>query len=335
MSARAKQNRRNQARRRQLLSVSNSCSYCGRILTFRGSTIDHIIARCWGGQDDDENTCLACPRCNRFKDADPVHLLASPIHRGGNLKYVFEVSVSVPFVLEKVMRDQKVRFRYDALEDAVGNEVLQHATEIRGVLERTSAGIVEIGRRLLAVRASLTPEQYKAWLIAEFQWNTACATTYEAVAQKFGNLPHIERFHPSALYMLCRTNIDPRAVKEALKRADRGDVVTRMVVAKLIRKFLPPPPPRPAIAVDPRPTIQARAAISAPPTVTSFRSLLRQFDVTQIPSDERAALANELLELAMQIRTGRMPDGSAVSRPHVAEELPSSHKGKRPELARA
>ena len=337
MSERGKINRRNQRTRRKLLAIDDSCAYCGRRLTFRTSTVDHVIARLWGGQDEPGNLALACKRCNRFKGCDPVECLACPARRGGRLRYVFEV-FQVPVSLsskEHVMPSQKVRFHYDSLNETVGNTVSEHATQIHQVIERTSAGIIEIGKRLLAVRAALTPEQYRAWLIAEFQWNMACATTYETIAAKFGDLRCGERFQPSALYALARPNIDPRVVKEAIRRAERGDTVTRAAVVKLIAKFLPPAPPRPQVAA-PRPRETAAAVFAGPVTLANFRSILRRVDVTEIAADERGALANELMELAMQLRTGRLPDGSLVGRAaHEDEESPAAARRTRRELQTA
>jgi hypothetical protein len=341
MSERGKQNVRNRRRRLELLAICARCSYCGRMLTFRKSTIDHIVARVWGGKEDPDNTCLACRACNRAKSCDPIQLFVSPRVPGARrLFYASQVRFQEK---GKTMSSQIVGFNYEVLDKNAGTEAREHAQQIRLSLERTSAAIVEIGRRLIAVRAALGDERYRAWLIAEFQWNTACALTYETVAQKFGELKCIDRFHPSALYSLSRTNTDERAVKEAIKHAEKGKTVTRDVAVQAIRKFLPAPPARPAIALQ-RPAETRRPAIAAesmPATpdklgLASFRAFIRQLDVTEIPAEDRAQLANELLELAMQLRTGRMQDGSPVARKPAAKDAKAERpRAARRELARA
>lgn len=49
--------------------ASGCCEYCrvGRGAQSLGFHVDHIIASSHGGDDNDENLCLACPDCNRFK----------------------------------------------------------------------------------------------------------------------------------------------------------------------------------------------------------------------------------------------------------------------------
>lgn len=44
------------------------CSYCGKEITQKESTIDHVIPRSKGGENSWENICLACKSCNCKKD---------------------------------------------------------------------------------------------------------------------------------------------------------------------------------------------------------------------------------------------------------------------------
>ena len=44
------------------------CHYCGTCLTYDTATIDHIIARENGGQNNDENLVMACRSCNSRKN---------------------------------------------------------------------------------------------------------------------------------------------------------------------------------------------------------------------------------------------------------------------------
>jgi hypothetical protein len=232
------------------------------------------------------------------------------------------------------MSNAKVSFNYEILEPEARQAAQEHASQIHATLERNAAGIVDVGRRLIAVRDALGPEKYKAWLIAEFQWNTGCAAAYETIAQKFGALSSIERFHPSALYVLARPKLEPRVEKEAIRRAEKGETITRATVVQLIRRFSPAPAAKPA-AVTTLAVTGRRAELApatGPITLRSFRSVIRRFDVTEVPAEERIALANELMELAMQLRTGRAADGSPAGRP---DGEPVARRRRDPELASA
>lgn len=45
------------------------CSYCGKQITQKESTIDHVIPKAQGGLNCWENICLACKPCNCKKDS--------------------------------------------------------------------------------------------------------------------------------------------------------------------------------------------------------------------------------------------------------------------------
>ncbi len=56
--------------------AGNCCEYCrvaeaGRLARFH---VDHIIAKKHNGVDDDENLCLACPKCNAYKSENVAAL---------------------------------------------------------------------------------------------------------------------------------------------------------------------------------------------------------------------------------------------------------------------
>jgi 5-methylcytosine-specific restriction endonuclease McrA len=48
----------------KLFLYADHCWYCGRTLTTRTATIDHIIPKSKGGKDDFGNLRLACASCN-------------------------------------------------------------------------------------------------------------------------------------------------------------------------------------------------------------------------------------------------------------------------------
>lgn len=58
------------AYKKHLWKLDPTCSYCGRELTKKEATIDHIWPRYKGGPNTAENFCLACEECNTAKGAD-------------------------------------------------------------------------------------------------------------------------------------------------------------------------------------------------------------------------------------------------------------------------
>lgn len=52
---------------------SGRCGYCGapQELTIASFELDHIVPVSAGGLTEDNNLCLACPACNRYKAARP------------------------------------------------------------------------------------------------------------------------------------------------------------------------------------------------------------------------------------------------------------------------
>ena len=50
--------------------AQNSCEYCQipqPLVPFRPFHVEHIVAKQHGGNDDPDNLCLACDRCNAYK----------------------------------------------------------------------------------------------------------------------------------------------------------------------------------------------------------------------------------------------------------------------------
>lgn len=57
------------ARRLQILRRDDfTCAYCGQ----PANSVDHVIPRVRGGNDDDDNLVAACGRCNSKKSSRPV-----------------------------------------------------------------------------------------------------------------------------------------------------------------------------------------------------------------------------------------------------------------------
>lgn len=54
-------------KRMEILKRDKCCVYCQKELTKLDSTIDHLIPKCKGGDDEMTNLALACRQCNEKK----------------------------------------------------------------------------------------------------------------------------------------------------------------------------------------------------------------------------------------------------------------------------
>lgn len=137
------------------------------------------------------------------------------------------------------MASQLVGFNYDCLEPEVRARAAENSARIRELVRGTTAAIVEIGKRLLEIHDALGKRYYQAWLRAEFGWSQCCASRFESVARRFADATCIDHFQSSALYLLSRNSTDRRAIQEAIRRAESGEIITRVVALRLIQKHLP------------------------------------------------------------------------------------------------
>jgi 5-methylcytosine-specific restriction endonuclease McrA len=58
--------------RQFVLTYPPECAYCLRILSWRGSTVDHVVPKSRGGTYQDSNLVLACQNCNSRKRSMPA-----------------------------------------------------------------------------------------------------------------------------------------------------------------------------------------------------------------------------------------------------------------------
>ena len=77
-------------------------------------------------------------------------------------------------------------FNYDQLESKDRSAIREHSAAIRDLLKRTTSNIIEVGHRLLQVRAKIGSYYFQRWLKAEFHWSIATASNYMRAADRFG-----------------------------------------------------------------------------------------------------------------------------------------------------
>ncbi len=216
----------------RLWLIDAHCAYCGIYLRFCHATIDHVMPRSAGGSNDPSNLVLACNACNQAKDDLHPSEVVCLLPVGAGCVPVYQLAEWKGSHMSKV-----TGFNYAALkDDALTNRLTTQAREIRGLLSRTGAIVVEIGMRLLEVRETLNARQFNAWVHAEFQWSQSMAVIYQQAARRFGTAKSLENFQPYAIYQLSRNTVPDEVVTEAVRLAASGTIVTGKRAKELLRK---------------------------------------------------------------------------------------------------
>ena len=133
---------------------------------------------------------------------------------------------------------QPTRFDYNALDD--GMRILKRTDEIKVLVKRTADDIIAIGERLLEVKALLPHGAFGDWLSAEFDWSQDTAGRLMNVASRFGDIPQIADFAPSALYLLASPSTPESARQEAVGLAQAGETITHTEAKAIVSAHLKP-----------------------------------------------------------------------------------------------
>lgn len=126
-------------------------------------------------------------------------------------------------------------FDYTAFDSETQIVVQQRTSEIKTLMRRTASGIIELGQKLIEVKARLGHGYFRDWLKSEFDWSVWTATKFMQVTERFRcvNFTHLD-IAPSALYELAAPSTPEVARSEAIKRALGGETITH-AKAKVIK----------------------------------------------------------------------------------------------------
>lgn len=128
-------------------------------------------------------------------------------------------------------------FDYAALDSETRIVVQQRTTEIKALMKRAASDIIEIGQKLIEVKARLGHGHFYGWLGSEFDWTPMTASRFMNVADKFksNNLLDLN-FAPSALYLLAAPSTPESIRVEAIERAEQGETITYSAARDLIEQ---------------------------------------------------------------------------------------------------
>lgn len=155
-----------------------------------------------------------------------VYLPAGPVQGKFTRRYVaLEIEVRQPSL-----------FDYASLQPETRATVQRYTVEIKALMKRAAQDIIEIGQRLIEVKAALGHGHFGAWLSAEFDWDVTSAWRFMNVATRFCNLQDLE-IAPSALYLLAAPSTPEAARQEAIERAEAGEEITYSAAREIVAEF--------------------------------------------------------------------------------------------------
>ncbi len=110
-------------------------------------------------------------------------------------------------------------------------------------MKRAAQDIIDIGQKLIEVKARLGHGHFGGWLEAEFAWSNDTAKRFMSVARQFEtrNL-HDLNIAPSALYLLAAPSTPEPARIEALERAEAGETITHAIAQDIKALYTHPWP---------------------------------------------------------------------------------------------
>lgn len=135
------------------------------------------------------------------------------------------------------------KFDYSELETDVRSLVERKTTEIRNRMGESNQRIVEIGERLISVKAALPHGAFGRWIEAEFEWTDRTARNFMNVATTFkseavADLP----ISATTLYLLASESTPAEVRRKLVARAKAGETVTAADVKQAIAAEVSPKP---------------------------------------------------------------------------------------------
>lgn len=128
------------------------------------------------------------------------------------------------------------QFDYNKVRSSLRARTEEEAHAIRALLADTARNIVQIGLRLQWVREHIGRDHFQEWLRAEFDWSRSTAAKFMRAADVFADVEFLDRFQPSALYILARHRVPESARQEALTRAQNGELITKALAEAIAER---------------------------------------------------------------------------------------------------
>ncbi len=134
--------------------------------------------------------------------------------------------------------EQAMLFDYQSLDAETRIVVQQRAGEIKTIVKRMAADIVEVGGKLAEVKDRLgRHDRFLDWLEAEFKWSERTAYNYIAVYQKFAGADFaLESIAASALHLLAAPSTPETAVETVKAIVREGGEVSHQIAKTIVEE---------------------------------------------------------------------------------------------------
>jgi ParB family chromosome partitioning protein len=130
---------------------------------------------------------------------------------------------------------------YASLDVETRIVVQQRTSEIKTLMGRTAQDIIEIGQKLIEVKARLGHGLFGAWLHSEFEWSERTAQSFMTVAEVFKSATVADLIPSKALYLLAAPSTPESARDEVLERAGQGERITYNKTREIVQEHQPAP----------------------------------------------------------------------------------------------
>ncbi len=221
-------------------------------------------------------------------------------------------------------------FDYESLSADVRSNVEDHTRAIHALGRRMAADAIELGKRLIQVRAALGPRLFTVWCAAELRTSQSQVSNIMSAASKFGQVDQkcLGQFDVSALYELSRERTSEAARKEALEVARSGEKVSQLVAVSISERHREAERERRPAAGRTR----AAAAAASPPAIAAeprarrtelsdLRSIVRRM-IRRWPDASRSEIAEQALEAVREVL-------AELKLEHLLPDAPTSPQSRR------
>lgn len=125
-------------------------------------------------------------------------------------------------------------YDYTAFPPKRAEALRNYALRIRTQVAATTAGIIQIGRDLSAIKQQLEHGQFCAWVQAECGFTVRSAENYiraHEFADGCGKYETVSLLSPTTVYKLAAKSTPPEIVREVIERASAGTAINDEDVA--------------------------------------------------------------------------------------------------------
>ncbi|MGH9931008.1 MAG: hypothetical protein ACREA9_17510 [Pyrinomonadaceae bacterium] len=137
-------------------------------------------------------------------------------------------------------KDLSPSFNYDGIDKDVKGKLINLAGQFNNKMRSYKKSWLDLGEIVSDAHELLSgvgrDGKFASWIESFLNVSRQTAYRYMWAWQRFGKCNSVEHFTTEALYELAGPNTPEKAVKEAIKLADKGKTITKSVSSELVEK---------------------------------------------------------------------------------------------------